>query len=218
MPKIDLMGQKFTRLTVIKEAGRDKDKRVIWLCKCDCGNYHKALGKYLRNGNTTSCGCRRLEILKGQTEATTTHHMTNTRIYRIWNKMKHRCNNENDTDYKNYGGRGISVCEEWNDFMPFYEWAMSHGYSDELTIDRIDNNGNYEPSNCRWANHKTQGNNTRRNHYVTYKGETKSTMEWSEEIGINYRTLLQRLNGYHWPVEKAFETPVRKINRGGAYH
>lgn len=208
--KVDLIGKKFTNLTVIEEAGRNKDGRVIWLCKCDCGNYHKTLGKYLLEGSTTSCGCRRAKILADEAEAIKTHGMSNTKLYSVWSGMKRRCNNPNDDSYNNYGGRGIKVCEDWNKFENFYEWAINNGYSGELTIDRINVDGDYEPSNCRWADHKTQGNNTRRNHYLTYKGVTKTMSEWADISGISYYTLRGRINQYHWSVEKALETPVRK--------
>lgn len=206
----DLTGQRFMHLLVLELVGKNKEGRAIWLCKCDCGNYHKTLGKYLLSGETTSCGCRRKQILADTTKRQTTHQMTNTKIYNSWNSMKHRCSNPNSQDYCNYGGRGIKVCDEWNKFENFYDWAINNGYVEGLTIDRIDVNGNYEPSNCRWADHKTQGNNTRRNHYLTYKGKTKTMAEWAEEIGIEYTTLRSRINSYHWSVEKALETPVRE--------
>lgn len=213
--KIDLTGQRFNQLLVIKESGRNKEGKVIWLCKCDCGNYHKTLGKYLRNGNATSCGCRRKKILAETTQRQTTHKMINTRLYTIWRGMRQRCNNVNSCSYQNYGGRGISICEEWNDFMKFYKWSINNGYEEHLTIDRIDNNGNYEPNNCRWVTRKKQGNNNRHNHYLTYKGETKTMSEWSDITGIEYRTLRSRINSYHWSIEKALETPIRPRRKVG---
>ena len=204
--KKDLTGLKFMHLLVLEEAGKNKDGRTKWLCKCDCGNYHTTLGKYLLNGDTTSCGCRRARILRETTERQTTHHMTGTRLYQIWSGIRGRCNNPNEECYPNYGGRGIKICDEWNsNFTTFYEWAINNGYKENLTIDRIDNNGDYNPNNCRWTDLKTQANNTRRNHYLTYKGETKSLAEWAEIKKINYSTLRARINTYHWSVEKALE-------------
>ena len=209
--KANLIGKKFGRLTVVEEVGRNKWGGVIWRCQCDCGNITETLSKYLLNGDTTSCGCRRMEILKETTELETTHHMTNTRLYRIWSSMKRRCYNLNDKNYKNYGERGITICEEWNEFINFYNWAIKNNYDDNLTIDRIDVNKNYEPNNCRWVDRKIQGNNTRRNHYITYNGETKTMSEWADLYGINYNTLRGRINNYNWSIEKAFNTPVRKF-------
>lgn len=204
--KKDLVGRKFNMLTVIREDGKDKNGRIMWLCKCDCGNYHRTSSKYLLNGDSTSCGCRRTEILKKQSELTATHRMTGTRIHGIWLGMKHRCENPKNSSYKNYGGRGIKVCAEWQTFINFYNWSITNGYAEDLTIDRINNDGNYEPSNCRWIDRKSQSNNTRKNHYLTYKGQTKSMSEWADIIGINYSTLRARINNYNWTVERALET------------
>lgn len=208
--KKDLTNQRFGKLVVIKEVGRNKDNRVIWLCKCDCGKYHETLGKYLLSGETTSCGCRRTQILLNEAERLKTHGLTNTRIHNIWLAMKGRCNNPNNSSYKNYGGRGIKVCEEWNDFITFYNWSMNNGYDDSLTIDRINVDGNYEPQNCTWADSITQANNTRRNHYLTYNGETKTMSEWARCKNMTYSTLRARINSYGWSVKEALETPVRK--------
>jgi hypothetical protein len=140
--------------------------------------------------------------------------MKNTRLYKIWLEMRRRCNCENQTEYENYGGRGITVCDEWNGkdcFVNFYNWAMANGYSDNLTIDRIDVNGNYEPSNCRWATYLQQANNTRANIFLTYHGKTQTMADWAREIGINYTTFQRRIKYYGWSVEKAIETPTKTI-------
>lgn len=135
----------------------------------------------------------------------TTHGMARTRIYRIWAGMKSRCNNPKDDDYKNYGGRGITVCEDWdNSFEPFHTWAISAGYRDDLTIDRIDNNKGYCPENCRWATRKEQNRNFRPNHLVTINGETKCLASWADELGINYETFRQRVSR-NLPDEKLIE-------------
>lgn len=178
-----VVGQKFNRLTVIgfhhKENGA-----YYYSCRCDCGKIKIVRKQNLfGKGSTKSCGCY-----------LGTHHMTSSRLYRIWISMKSRCYNQNFKHYLRYGGRGITVCDEWkNDFMAFYNWAMSNGYREDLTIDRIDNNGNYEPSNCRWADWKTQNRNTRRNRLLFYNGKTLCVSEWAETIGIKCGTLFQRI-------------------------
>ena len=137
------------------------------------------------------------------------HGLCNSRIYRIWSQMKSRCNNPNSNRYKYYGGRGISVCDTWNaDFMTFYHWAIRNGYDDDLTLDRIDNNGQYSPDNCRWITIEAQQNNRRDNYLITYNGMTKTLTQWSTELNINLYTLKDRLNKRNWSVEKAFTTPV----------
>lgn len=132
----------------------------------------------------------------------------NTRLYRIWNNMKSRCYNPHFSQYKNYGARGISVCDEWkDDFQSFHDWAISHGYTDELTIDRIDNNGNYRPDNCRWINNKAQSNNRRSNHIVTIENETKTLTEWCEIYDINYQTVQDRIRR-GWSESDALTKPI----------
>lgn len=186
----DLTGQKFGRLTVIKRADNNKNGSTRWLCKCDCGNEKIVEGGHLRSNKIKSCGCLLTDVL---IKRNYTHGMTNTRLFHIWQGIKIRCYNKNFEHYKHYGERGITICEEWKDnFMSFYDWAMSNGYKEHLTIDRIDVNGNYEPSNCRWVKQAEQSRNRRDTVYITYNGETHTFYEWSKITGINQNTLCTR--------------------------
>lgn len=147
--------------------------------------------------------------------ANVTHGKRGTRLYTVWNNMRERCRNPQNREYVRYGGRGIKVCDEWkNDFRAFYDWAMSSGYDEtaprgKCTLDRIDNDGNYEPTNCRWATAKDQANNTRRTRFIEFNGERHSVTEWARRLGINQSTLSMRINKYGWSVEKALKTEVR---------
>lgn len=203
---IDLTNKKYGRLTVLSKAKGEREPsgriRTMWNCKCDCGNNVIVSSNHLRTGHTKSCGC-----------ITNKHGMFGTRIYKIWDSMKYRCFNKNHNQYHNYGGRGITVCDEWLEFIPFYEWAMANGYSDNLTLDRKDVNGNYCPENCRWADDITQHNNTRKNRYIEFEGETHTLAEWARIKGMKYVTLNTRINKYHWPIEKALTQPVEMHNR-----
>ena len=147
---IDLTGQVFCRWVVL-QYDCTKNGEAYWLCKCTCGTVRSVNGYHLRSGRSTSCGCYSAELTRERLPHTT-HGLkkANPRLYRIWQCMLNRCRRQKDKCYQNYGGRGISVCEEWHSFPPFYEWAMANGYRDNLSIDRIDVNGNYEPSNCQW--------------------------------------------------------------------
>lgn len=165
-----LFGQRFGRLTVKEQAdpfiSQNGEKKARWLCICDCGKETIVRADYLKQGRTMSCGCYSKEALA---QANTIHGMSESRLFKIWCGMKQRCNDKNCKNYPNYGGRGIKICEEWNkDFSTFFDWAMSHGYEPsalrgDCTIDRINNDGNYEPSNCRWVDMKVQASNKRNN-------------------------------------------------------
>lgn len=206
MKAIDLTGQKFGRLTVIERA-ENNGNVVCWVCKCDCGNVRIVQGCSLRNGRTTSCGCFQRERVQNKTIHGQAKKGNKTRLYKIYHGMKVRCTKKSGQNYKYYGLKGIAICDEWlNNFQSFYNWAMSNGYADNLTIDRIDSSKGYAPNNCRWVSYKEQNNNTSRNRLITYNGKTQTIAQWAEETGIKYGTLIARINRSHWNVERALTT------------
>lgn len=191
-----------SRLTVVERVEdyvSPQGKRCTRLrCACECGNEIIDLLSKIKTGKKISCGCTK-ERNKG------------TRLYSIWSGMKTRCYNPNATYYSEYGGRGIKMCDEWrNDFLSFKQWALNNGYQDDLTIDRLNNDKNYEPSNCRWATMETQGNNRRTNLIITYNEESHTLSEWSRITGIKVITLWDRLNLLGWTVEKALTEKVKR--------
>ena len=201
---INLTGQKFGRLLVLERTKNNSRNHAQWICQCDCGNTVTVTCASLRSGNTKSCGCTRKEKLSA---FRTKHKKSETKIYKKWSSMIGRCYCKGATRYENYGGRGIKVCDEWlHNFQAFYEWAMANGYSDDLTLDRKDVNGNYCPENCRWATQKEQANNRRNNHYLTYNGETHTITKWAEIKGLNPNTLKSRIYYLHWDIERALNT------------
>lgn len=181
--------KKFGRLTVLEECKERKGGKKVYKCICDCGNIKNVMGTSLRDGTTRSCGCLARENTR---KRSITHGQSHTRLYKIHNNIKDRCCNANSKDYPNYGGRGIKVWDEWLKFKGFYDWSMSNGYNDTLTIDRIDVDGNYEPSNCRWVDMKTQQNNRRNNVYLTYKNKTQTMSQWADELRISVQTIKTR--------------------------
>jgi hypothetical protein len=180
----NLIGMKFGRLTVLGLSDK-KSRKTYWDCICDCGNFKTARSDSLQDGSIKSCGCLKKEQDKLNLNQTT-HNLSKTRIYKTWQGMKKRIFNPNDTRFANYGGRGIKICDEWLDFEKFYMWSISNGYSKNLTIDRIDNNGNYEPNNCRWVDMKTQSRNRSSNILITIGNTTKCLIEWCELFNLKY--------------------------------
>lgn len=205
MRRSNLKGKKFGRLKVDKMI-YIKNGHTYWKCKCDCGNDCIVKGYSLKSGNTKSCGCLQKE---NASKAKCKHRMSKTKLYKRWEDIKKRCYNKNSYNYKNYGGRGIKVCDEWlNDFMNFYNWAMENGYEENLSIDRIDNNGDYEPNNCRWVDIKTQCNNRRSNHLITYKGKTQNVSQWCEELNVS-RSMVEFRLRKGLSLDEIFTKPSR---------
>lgn len=205
-------GKRYGSLTVIKYEGEKhykcgrKDK--LWRCVCDCGKEIVTTQYSLVRG--TSCGCeqRRLQAL-----ASTTHGGHNTKLYGVWCTMKNRCNNPNVTCYNHYGGRGITVCSEWLDFSKFMEWAFKNGYKEGLTIERVDVNGNYEPSNCKWIPSALQAKNKTNNRKLTYRGKVYILQDLANATGVDRRLISARVKR-GWSVERAVEFPARKGYNG----
>lgn len=187
----DITNKRFGRLVAIDRIKREKHN-TYWLFKCDCGNEIIIPQSYVSCGDTKSCGCYRKEM--AGKNAQIKHNKAHTRLYQIWSGIKQRCYNKNKEAYKYYGARGIKVCKEWkDDFMCFYNWAINNGYMEELTIDRRDVNGHYEPSNCRWTTIKEQNNNMRTNHWIEYNGERLTMSQFSEKYKIPYDILKNRI-------------------------
>lgn len=211
MRKIDITGKKFGRLTALKRIGSNGSS-AIWLCKCECGNEKEVTLQHLKQG-TKSCGCLHKEILSkvwtkiGKTSRK--HGDFGTKLYGVWAAMKRRILNKNSNYYSEYGGRGISICKEWLEYLPFKDWAINNGYQDGLTLDRIDVNGNYEPSNCRWVTWETQHYNKRNTVFIEYKGKKYNLKEISKITGLNLRTIKGRYER-GWTAEQIFCKQLKK--------
>lgn len=204
----DITGECFNGCKVLGYSGT-KNRRAMWKCECFCGEVFETTGTQIRNGRKKSCGCLRGKVTARRNYK---HGKTNTRLYRIWAGMKARCLNLNNPAYERYGGRGIEISHEWiNSFKEFEEWALRNGYTENLTIDRIDNDGNYEPSNCRWVDGYVQGRNKRNNARSLYKGKMRSRSEISEMTGLSYGTIRRREES---GID--FDKPLR-IHKDGKY-
>ena len=193
--RANLTGKKFGRLTVVEYAGTNKHNQSMWKCRCDCGSERIVAGRHLVSGHTISCGKHARYLQHGQ---------RHTKLYSVWLSMKNRCNNTIAHEYSRYGGRGIKVCGEWqSDFQAFYDYVskLPHFGEKGYSLDRIDNDGNYEPGNVRWATHKEQSNNKSTNVYINYNGETHTLGEWAEITGVNYTTLHSRYKRGKSPEE-----------------
>lgn len=208
----NLTGQKFGKLTVLELIERTKGHGK-YKCLCECGKETVTISTNLKQGKTKSCGCGEVQNRKNNWEKITTHGLSEHPLYVTWNGMKARCYNPNSEKFPIYGGRGIIICDEWEeDFKAFYDWSIANGWQEGLTIDRIDNDGIYEPSNCRMADDETQANNKSTSVYINYNGEKKTIAQWAKHFNMPQYLIGQRLRR-NWPVEKIFST--RKYQRVG---
>lgn len=209
----NLIGKKFGRLTVIGLSER-KSRKTYWVCQCDCGNITEARSDGLQSGRWQSCGCLKRETSAENVSKNHTHKQSGTRLYKILQGMKTRCYNVNDRRYADYGGRGITICDEWiEDFNAFYEWSMTHGYTDDFTIDRIDNDKGYSPDNCRWTTNKEQSNNRSTNVLYKIGNATKTIMQWCEIFELDYKVVIARFHRGTSSIDELF-APVRSQYRG----
>lgn len=182
----DLSGKRFGRLVVIKDTGkRNKSKKILWLCKCNCGNIVEVVAQSLTSGDTKSCGCLKAEKIR-------THNMSDTRLYKTWADMLSRCRNKKSSNYEYYGGRGVKVCDDWVSFENFSKWATNNGYREDLLIDRIESSGDYEPGNCRWVTRDIQDNNKRNSIRIQINGQIFTLKQLSKAAGISYQAMLER--------------------------
>lgn len=209
---VDLTGKKIGKWTVLYKA-ENHGNHIFWHCICECGTERDVAASNLLSETSTSCGCKRIETTK---ISNSTHGMRYSRLYSIYRGMIGRCTKENNKSYEKYGAKGITVCQEWqgeNGFVNFAEWALSNGYEEDLTLDRYPNqDGNYEPSNCRWATYKQQANNVRKNVLITKDGVTHTMSEWCEILGLSYHMVASRhKNG--WDEDKLLIPPVRKSRK-----
>lgn len=204
---VDLTGRVFGKLTAISPAGQNKAKQYLWNCICECGGESIVVGSNLIRGNTKACGCVRLTEIGDRTRK---HGMVKTRIFKIWAGMRKRCLNPKCDSYHLYGGRGIKICERWDEFDKFYE-DMGESYGDHLSLDRIDPDGDYCPENCRWATTKQQNNNRRNNRIVELNGISKTLAQWSESSGIRQNTISNRLK-VGWDTHSAIYQATLKRN------
>jgi hypothetical protein len=201
-PIIYKPGKRFDRLVVLERAGNSKGSQVRWRCKCSCGNVVVVLGSGLRKG-TGSCGCRQRELIGA---ALRTHGQKDTPTYSSWCRMRQRCFNKDSTQYKWYGGSGVSVCKRWDSFENFLEDMGPRPVG--MTLGRINPRGDYRPSNCRWESWKEQGSNRRNSRKIRFQGETLTVTQWSRRIGISQPLLHKRLFQLGWPVRRALIEPV----------
>ncbi len=205
---VDITGKKYNLLLVVERVENAKNGVSRWKCLCDCGNYTIVRGGNLKSGAVKSCGCLNYSSKNKK------HGMSKSSLYNIWNGMKFRCYNPKSESYKYYGGRGIKVCDDWeNDAENFMEWAMSNGYEEGLTIDRIDSDKDYCPENCRWISKGDQAKNRRMNYDILHDGKIKTLQELCDELNLDYKRVHNRITKLGWSLEKAINTPVNESKR-----
>lgn len=210
---IDITGNRYGKLFVVERLENTQRGVTVWKCLCDCGNYTTVRGSNLKSGAVKSCGC-----LKKTTKPSLRHDMSNTRLYRTWANMKRRCYTPSHKSYKDYGERGISVCDEWKDsFENFMKWALANGYTDELTIERKDTNGNYCPDNCEWILWEEQQKNRRSCRYIEHNGKVMTLTDWCKELDLPFKLVHNRINKLGWSFEKAISEPVNIEKRNKKY-
>lgn len=207
---IDITGQRFGRITVVSFCGIDKNRAATFNCLCDCGTKTVVFGSNLRSGLTTSCGCYHREVLKLSVLTRTKHGKRGTGAYSSWHGMIQRCSNPNVKAYKDYGGRGITVCDKWKSFEGFYEDMGER--PPKTTIERIDTNKGYTVDNCIWANSMVQANNTRSNKFVEYNGKVQTIAQWAAEYNLSYMTLHGRLFKSQWSIEDCLNVKPSRFN------
>lgn len=208
----DITNQRFGRLVTLGPVGQSKSGNVIWLCKCDCGNTKNFPGGNLKRGHAKSCGCLPKEIIA---QRNTVHGMRSDPLYQVWGGMKNRCTNPNTENFAYWGGRGITVCNEWrHDFVAFHDHVsqLPHCGEKGRSLDRIDNSLGYQPGNVRWATAKEQGRNTRVNILITHNGKTQCLSAWAEELGLSLGMLHQRIRA-GWSARRMLTTSARITRR-----
>lgn len=209
--ELDIIGQKFNKLTVLERVGKTDGGRYLFNCLCDCGISKIYEGRYVKSGKVKSCGNHIVDAVR---EANTTHGDTGTRLYQIYRSMLKRCYNPNNDAYLHYGGRGIKVSSKWldeNGYANFKEWSLANGYNENLTIDRINNDGNYSPNNCRWATYRQQSLNRQDTIYIRKDGEIKTLKEWCDELNISYDAAWKRIFKYGYKPEKALSFRLDRV-------
>lgn len=212
---IDLTGQRFGRLTVLERAWTRKGQ-LFWRCRCECGAVCDVQGSSLRGGRTRSCGCLHDELACNrllEADYYRPEQVANKCLHQVWVNMRQRCRNPRNPEFHLYGGRGIDVCAEWKDYFTFERWAVASGYGPGLSIDRIDNDSGYSPTNCRWTTPKVQSNNQRKTTMLTYGGKTMALSFWADKFHISRETLKSRIKR-GWSVEQALITPIKSKDRG----
>lgn len=205
MKALDLIGKRFNNLVVIERVANSPNGQTVWKCKCDCGNTTIVRRGNLISGAVKSCGC----LVRKKNSENCTHKMSKTRLYQEWAGIKARCVYKNSVNNSDYGGRGIKMCKEWADsFVAFRDWALQNGYRDDLTIERIDVNGEYCPENCKWIPKSEQSSNRRSCIIITYNGKTQNLNDWCKELKLDYKRTNNRIKKLGWSFEKAISEPV----------